>query len=76
MLMSAELEERIRSIIEAALASRDDEWQQRLAELHIGFSGDGCDSGDPIDWSIAAIRMKMNRLIDAADDASELEGSQ
>lgn len=50
-------------------AERDVEWQRRLASLHEGFNGDACDdNGDPIEWSIAAIKLKHANQIDELRD--------
>ena len=57
--------------LEKALEQRDIEWQEHLAYLHEGFSGDGCESGDPRDWTAAAISMRINRMQDRIDELEE-----
>lgn len=52
-----------------ATEDRDAEWQRRLMPLHVGYDGDGCDSGDPIDWSLAAIGIAQTR---SEDERAEL----
>lgn len=62
-------EEAKAKVIEEAIDARDAEWQRRLAPLHEGFDGDGCESGDPIDWSVSALGQAQARLEDLRDDA-------
>lgn len=55
--------------------ARDAEWQRRLMPLHEGFNGDGCDSGDPIDWSVSALGQARtapdNKLFDTERERDE-----
>lgn len=53
---------------DATLDQRDAEWQRRLMPLHESCTGDGCESGDPIDWSIAALRIARMRVLDRLDE--------
>lgn len=54
--------------ISDATDKRDAEWQKRIAPLHPNRTGDGCDSGDPIDWTFAAL---MLARIDVESDAHD-----
>ena len=54
--------------ISDATGKRDAEWQKRIAPLHPNRTGDGCDSGDPIDWTFAAL---MLARIDVESDAHD-----
>jgi hypothetical protein len=49
--------------------ARDAEWQRRLMPLHEGFDGDGCESGDPIDWSVSALWQHRAADEDAVENA-------
>ena len=60
-------ETRARAISDAT-AARDAEWQKRIAPLRPNRTGDGCDSGDPIDWTFAAL---MLARIDVESDAHD-----
>ena len=54
--------------INDATGKRDAEWQKRIAPIHPNRTGDGCDSGDPIDWTFAAL---MLARIDVESDAHD-----
>jgi hypothetical protein len=49
----------------------DTGWQQHLAYLHPNRTGDGCDSGDPRDWTAAAIGLTMRDLENERDEARD-----
>ena len=61
----------LRAAIAEARTARDVEWQARIAPLHPSRTGDGCDSGDPIDWTVAALRLTRNDADDAIAEARQ-----
>ena len=57
--------------VEEAIDARDAEWQNRIATFHQGFDGDGCESGDPIDWTLSALSQAKCTVEDAVGDFIE-----
>lgn len=57
--------------VEAAIDARDAEWQNQIATFHEGFDGDGCESGDPIDWTLSALGQAKCTVEDAVGDFIE-----
>lgn len=60
-----------RTARQAAEAASDVGWQQHLVELHVGYTGDGCESGDSRDWTAAAIGLRIRDLENARDEARD-----